>query len=463
MLCSRVVTLRTGLSAARTGFIAARASAVLATSALNTMDTENEQLESQVAKLFFTIVCMRLQLGTAQSPFSFAALASPHGECNWYLGLSRFLAGQLHRLGYIFFNLLTSAWNSRSTLCRGVGSLLDVFGAHLDNENVSEDLHTLPLSECVSVVFNKIRFSFHSVWGRLSFLSFAWLCSSVFIFQPSSCRSSKASHLFPWRLLVSNILCASGAPLSVKFYWSKPSYSTANHSLQLRNFEHPALGFWNKLIQLNNQFPVWRSILFWYHLIFKLWLVFGSKISSSFSPSLVPTFLPASFDYLVLLCYAPLTALRYSWGARSTHWSTFDLWMVVFLTLLCSAVRLSLSLLQLKSAQHWLVGSWLCVAQFVSDHRWFPSLSFWQRYAPFSHALPTVWTVFVLPSFCSVWHFVVRGNCLSRCALVMHWIQKRAMMWLPFTRLIAVALGTSMFASPFIMTTWHFFTSAAPQ
>lgn len=69
----QVVIQQSDLSALLADLTTARSFADSTTSALNTLRTDNERLESRVAELLSTVDEIRFQLATAQSYISFAA------------------------------------------------------------------------------------------------------------------------------------------------------------------------------------------------------------------------------------------------------------------------------------------------------------------------------------------------------------------------------------------------------
>lgn len=127
-LRSQLSALQTDLFSARANPSTARCKAISANEVLNTLRVDNALfLTSQICGLSLTIDGLRLQLSTSQSSFLSAELNTGCGERDRCLSLLHSLVGQFDSFDEDYGNPLASAHNSRSSLCRRIGPLLDEF------------------------------------------------------------------------------------------------------------------------------------------------------------------------------------------------------------------------------------------------------------------------------------------------------------------------------------------------
>lgn len=92
----------------------------------------NEELSSQVTQLQTEASGLRSELSTAPSTASSAVLTKVRAEHDRYLRLLRSLVSQFDRIEEDYGNLMVSVRDSRSSLRRGIGPLLDEFRSSPD-------------------------------------------------------------------------------------------------------------------------------------------------------------------------------------------------------------------------------------------------------------------------------------------------------------------------------------------
>lgn len=138
MLRSQVATPQTSLFSARARLASARSSTNSATSALNVTSSDNKRRESQVCELSATVDDTLVQLSIAQSSISPMAFESLRSERDQHLGLLHFSVFEFDRLDNDFSTLLTQVQDSRTTLRRNVGPLLEKFRVLAEEEYVLE-------------------------------------------------------------------------------------------------------------------------------------------------------------------------------------------------------------------------------------------------------------------------------------------------------------------------------------
>lgn len=138
--CFQIVTMHIDPACVRVYPTAACSSASMTALELNHLRTDNDHYKSRISNCFSAVDDMRLWLATAQFPIPPAALESHCGVQNQYLGPQRFLVGRFDCLNNDSTTILASAQDSRSTLRRVLGLLLEAFRASPNNYDTCDDV-----------------------------------------------------------------------------------------------------------------------------------------------------------------------------------------------------------------------------------------------------------------------------------------------------------------------------------